>query len=134
MSAVGVRIDKFDQPVCNAFETRILNDQVCYEVNLDKFSNKDSPDKQLKLGFAFVIDYNEDRQVTFNENPNLNITEGNGDRLIMNKVKSEQTGTAMIYINTIGKFQNFVREANSVNQLSWIIQHILPSCLVTVTT
>ena len=103
MSAVGVKIEKFDQPVCNAFETKILNDQVCYEVNLDKFSNKDSPDKQLKLGFAFVIDYNEDRQVTFNKNPNMNIAEGNGDRLIMNKVKSEQIGTAMIYINTIGK-------------------------------
>ena len=33
----------------------------------------------------------------------MNIAEGNGDRLIMNKVKSEQIGTAMIYINTIGK-------------------------------
>ena len=57
----------------------------------------------MKLGFAFVIDYNEDRQITFNKNPNLNITEDNEKRLIMNRVKSEQTGTAMIYIETIGK-------------------------------
>ena len=32
MSAMGVKIDKFDVPVCNSFQAKILNDQLCYEV------------------------------------------------------------------------------------------------------
>ena len=31
--AMGVKIDKYQQPVCNSFEARILNDQLCYEVD-----------------------------------------------------------------------------------------------------
>ena len=105
MSAVGTRIENFPLPVCNSFYIKILNDQVCYEVDIEKFSDKEDPlksDKQLKLGFAFVIDYNEDRQITLNENPNMNIAKDNAEGLIMNRVKSE-TDTAMIYIETIGK-------------------------------
>ena len=68
MSIVGVKIDQFDVPVCNSFQAKILNDQLCYEVDLNKFSIKDNIDNELKLGFAFLMDYNEDRQVTlFNE-------------------------------------------------------------------
>ena len=65
---VGIKIDQFDVPVCNSFQAKILNDQLCYEVDLNKFSIKDNIDNELKLGFAFLMDYNEDRQVTlFNE-------------------------------------------------------------------
>ena len=68
MSMVGIKIDQFDVPVCNSFQAKILNDQLCYEVDLNKFSIKDNIDNELKLGFAFLMDYNEDRQVTlFNE-------------------------------------------------------------------
>ena len=50
MSSMGVKIDQFDVPVCNSFEAKILNDQLCYEVDLEKFSDKLNIDKQLKLG------------------------------------------------------------------------------------
>ena len=40
MSTVGVKLDQFDDPVCNSFHAKILNDQLCYEVDLNSFSNK----------------------------------------------------------------------------------------------
>ena len=37
MLQMGVKIDQFDVPVCNSFQARILNDQLCYEVDLNSF-------------------------------------------------------------------------------------------------
>ena len=65
MSSMGVRIEEFDVPVCNSFKAKVLNDQLCYEVDLNRFSNKDNIENELKSGFVFIMDYNEDRQVTF---------------------------------------------------------------------
>ena len=67
MSAMGVTIPQFDVPVCNSFQAKILNDQLCYEVDLKKFSNKNNIFNELKLGFNFLLDYNEDRQVTLHQ-------------------------------------------------------------------
>ena len=67
MSAMGVTIPQFDVPVCNSFQAKILNDQLCYEVDLKKFSNKNNILNELKLGFNFLLDYNEDRQVTLHQ-------------------------------------------------------------------
>ena len=66
MSAMGIMIDQFDFPVCNSFQAKIIMDQLCYEVDLNKYKNYDYIEQQLKLGFVFFMDYNEDRQVTYN--------------------------------------------------------------------
>ena len=44
MSSVGVKITKFDVPVCNSFEAKLLNNQLCYEVDLNRFSNEKNKD------------------------------------------------------------------------------------------
>merc|ERR1719150_1914543 len=54
MSAMGVKIDQFDHPVCNSFQAKIMNDQLCYEVDLDKYSDKNNVENELKLGFNFL--------------------------------------------------------------------------------
>ena len=63
MSSMGVKIDKFDIPVCNSFQAKIFNDQLCYELDLNNFTNKHNVQEELKSGFNFIMDYNEDRQV-----------------------------------------------------------------------
>ena len=101
MSVVGVRTKMFDQPVCNSFEARIINDQVCYELDIQKYRNKDNIDKELKLGLTFILDYNKDRQVTYNEMPN--IADDEDDTLVSSKVDSEKTENAVVSIDTIGR-------------------------------
>ena len=50
MSIMGTRIDQFEVPVCNSFHAKVLNDQLCYEVDLDI-------ERNLDLGLAFFMDY-----------------------------------------------------------------------------
>ena len=62
MSALGVKIDQFDVPVCNSFKAKILNDQLCYEVDVNEIISKPFTANDLKLGLALLIDENWDRQ------------------------------------------------------------------------
>ena len=39
MSAMGVKIEEFDIPVCNSFQAKVLNDQLCYKVDLNRITN-----------------------------------------------------------------------------------------------
>ena len=55
---IGVKIDKIDVPVCDIFQAKILNDQLCYEVDPNKFS-----DSTKMTGFTFYVDTNNDRQI-----------------------------------------------------------------------
>ena len=99
MTRVGRKIDDFDVPVCDSFEAKILNDQLCYEVNLNKFSDKDNIKKELKLGLNFVMDYNEDRQVVFNQGLNKS---SRGQSLASQIVEADENQHALIYLNTVG--------------------------------
>ena len=97
MSAMGLKIDQFDVPVCNSFQAKRLNDQLCYEVDLNRFANNNI-EKDLDLGFVFVMDYNEDRQVTFK-----GAEKANDSFTLVNKIdKSDENQHAFIYLDTIG--------------------------------
>ena len=98
MTGMGVMIDQFDIPVCNSFQAKIVYDQLCYEVDLNRFSDINNIDKVLKSGFSLLLDYNEDRQTTFDED-----NEGSED--FFNKIiHSDEDMHATIYLDTIGKF------------------------------
>ena len=101
MSAMGVVIDQFEVPICNSFQAKILNDQLCYEVDLNKFSDENNIENELKLGFNFLMDYNEDRQVTFDQN-----ISNKKFGLANNLAASDQDHHAFVYLDTIGILWN----------------------------
>ena len=104
MSAMGIKIDQFELPICYSFQAKILNDQLCYEVDLNRFADKNNPSEELKLGFNFLMDYNEDRHVTFDEN----ISTGNMDKsLAVQMIESEDDTHASISLNTIGEILTY---------------------------
>ena len=100
MSAMGRTVKEFNVPVCNSFQAKILNDQLCYEVDLNNFSNKDNIERQLESGFLFIMDYNEDRQFTKFDF----ITNEWDNNFISRIVESDDQSQAVIYFNTIGNF------------------------------
>ena len=106
MSAVGEKIDQFHVPVCNSFKAKILNDQLCYEVDLNIFTNKNNIENELELGFVFIMDYNEDRQVTFETTKFLEDSQDN-QSLAIQIIKSDDIQHASIYLNTIGKYSSW---------------------------
>ena len=99
MTAMGMKIKQFDVPVCNSFQAKVLNDQLCYEVDLNRFAKKVCIEDEIKLGFNFIMDYNEDRQISMDEE----VTEDSEINLARRVVESNQDHNAFIYLNTIGK-------------------------------
>ena len=100
MSVVGVKLEQFDDPVCNSFQAKILNNQLCYEVDLNRFSNKSNIAKEVELGFSFIMDYNEDRQVTFKSNMD---DEEMRSGMTANILEFDKNHHAFIFLDTIGK-------------------------------
>ena len=100
MSGVGVQTLDFSVPVCNSFKAKLMNDQLCYEVDLNKLSDKNNIQRELKLGFNFLLDYNEDRQITFHQDiqykkVNLSLAES-----VLEHDESQQ---AFVYKDSIGR-------------------------------
>ena len=74
ISTLGVKIDKFSVPVCNSFEAKILNDQLCYEVDVKEVIDKQVLKKELDIGLTLLIDHNEDREVNIERKSELEQT------------------------------------------------------------
>ena len=98
MTAVGVKIDEFGLPVCNSFQAKILNDQLCYEVDLNRYSNENNIKRELKSGFVMILDYNEDRQVTFEKD----LRKEKEESLVSRIVEQDDHQHVTIYLNTVG--------------------------------
>ena len=99
MSAVGVKIDQFDAPVCNSFKAKVLNDQLCYEVDPNLFIDRTNTLKYLKLGLVLVLDYNEDRQTTeFLQEESMQPDKS------LTKQENMKVVSAKIHINSLGDF------------------------------
>ena len=110
MSAMGVKIDQFNVPVCNSFQAKIMNDQLCYEVDLNRFSLKSNTKNELKLGFNFLLDYNEDRQVTFDDNISKKEL-----GLAKSVAASNENKHAFVYLDTIGG-SNLLNEPSEIQK------------------
>ena len=103
---MGIKIDQFDDPVCDSFQAKIQNDQLCYEVDLNKYANEMNMNKALKSGFRFILDYNEDRQVTKTMAKSPSVQKGYGNDWFDNfnpDAEADKDHHAFIYLDTIGK-------------------------------
>ena len=97
---MGVKIDEFDNPVCSSFKAKILNNALCYEVDLENYKIHDKLEKQLKLGLVFFMDYNEDKQLIMDES--VEGAEGDVSRGEIIDGSNEDEN-AFIYLDTIGE-------------------------------
>ena len=58
---MGMKIKHFYSPICNSFHTKILNDNLCYEVDPNRFIDAQDPWAMSK-GLTLFIDTNLERQ------------------------------------------------------------------------
>ena len=94
---MGTKIDQFKHPVCNSFHPVIRNVQLCYQVDLDKFRDKNRIDDQLKKGLVLLLDFNEDRQLEFDPQ----VWAFNRKSIFT----SDTENSAHIYLDTISQIQ-----------------------------
>ena len=97
MSTMGVMIDQFDVPVCNSFQAKVHNDQLCYEVDLNKIISRPLTTKDLKLGLALLIDENKERQYNLTSIVNGEVRDGD-----LSIAKKQNEDTFSIHISSIG--------------------------------
>ena len=62
MEAMGTEVKGFDIPVCNSFKAKLIQDQLCYEVDLKKYEKKENRENELEHGLILLLDLNEERQ------------------------------------------------------------------------
>ena len=98
MSAMGIKVDQFDFPLCNSFRPKILHDQLCYEVDPNKYKSSLNIDRDLKIGLELLLDFNEDRQVIFEKPPKLRENNIHGKF-----IDSKNEDKILINLNTIGE-------------------------------
>ena len=92
---MGINMDGFDDPICKSFKAKVHNDQLCYEVDLEKFRNKENLVRQLKYGLIMILDYNEENQFIVDKEKN--------NKKYENKFVGEEENSVNIYLNTIGR-------------------------------
>ena len=110
-SSLSANMDKIDVPFCNSFQAKILNDQLCYEVDLNKFSNKSNIKNELELGFSFIMDYNEDRQVKIQD---VHTKKTEAKTSFVRRIdESESADGAYIYLDTIGTYTIYITRLRS---------------------
>ena len=83
---MGTKAYGYDDYICSSFDPVVRNDQLCYQVDLEKYKDKDNIEKQLDSGLVLILDYNEDRQIIY-----------------ANKLAKQKLETASIYVETISK-------------------------------
>ena len=63
MSLLGRKVKGFQDPVCSAFTRKIVNSQLCYEVDLNRFRGQVDWEESLQSGLSLVIDTNDEYDV-----------------------------------------------------------------------
>ena len=60
---IEVNLNDSVLPICSSFKAKVLNDQLCYEVDPNKYKMNLNAN-ELRQGLKLYIDTNNDRQTT----------------------------------------------------------------------
>ena len=108
MSLMGITTEEFGVPVCNCFKEKVLYDQLCYEVDLEKYRDPTNLKEQLRIGFTFILDYNKERYLSqdlMKKSSNLGLPSKSITAKILGSSTESEFNNAKIILNTLGKYQ-----------------------------
>ena len=102
MSLLGRKVDGFQDPVCSAFTRKIVNNQLCYEIDLNRFRDQVDWKESLQSGLSLVIDTNDEYDVRklMTENKNIKTEEDVLDSYFKNNWQEKFS----IILKTISKY------------------------------
>ena len=115
MGKMGTNFDVFDVPVCDSFIPKNHEQQLCYEVDLDKFKNDSMLFQQLKSGLVLLLDFNEIRQ----------LDEETSNKTKRNIFSVDDENSFTIHLDTIS---NYIR---MLLLSQWIITKLLDPVKIT---
>ena len=105
METVGTNNKEFPIPVCSAFVKTILNNQVCYKIDINEYIKEVKFDGQEKISLNLFLDYNEEKQYIGQKREipvNSSLSMSRNLLSIKNKGNFNE---AMIYFATLGRYE-----------------------------
>ena len=105
METVGTNNKEFPIPVCSAFVKTILNNQVCYKIDVNEYIKEVKFDGQEKISLNLFLDYNEEKQYIGQKREipvNSSLSMSRNLLSIKNKGNFNE---AMIYFATLGRYE-----------------------------
>ena len=73
----GAYTDKLNTTVCNIFKETMVDGQLCYKADVDRFSDKVLDKKKIVTeGLVILLDYNKNRMVEVGGDPYLTSLKG----------------------------------------------------------
>ena len=96
---LGRAVSEFDIPVCDKFIPVILEDQLCYQVDVNQFKNLIDMKKLISHGLVFLMDYNSDRMEPEARNE---MDSDDFENILDEEEDMDYSNEAMIYIETLG--------------------------------
>ena len=103
MTAMGSESPHFNVPVCKAFTEVVLDNQICYQVDLNVYERKDG--KYLDSSLTFMVDENPERQFSAGSRVRSEVGE---NILDYTSHRSTETQKTMVYIGTLGIMSIYV--------------------------
>ena len=102
MSLLGRKVNGFQDPVCSAFTRKIVNNQLCYEIDLNRFRDQVNWEESLQSGLSLVIDTNDEYDVRklLTEDGNIKTVEDKLDSYHNRQLQ----GKFSILLKTISKY------------------------------
>jgi hypothetical protein len=100
MEVMGEKIDKFELPVCNKFRPIMIEDQLCYQIDINELKGRVDIKKAAEYGFILLLDYNDERNPKIQRfNSKLDVL----NDLIGLQKTNDESPVATVYINTLGR-------------------------------
>ena len=103
MSVMGTQIPEFSQPVCSGFEKTVVEGEVCYQVDVNKYRDGLDWRESMQFGLGFLIDTNQEYDTKrFFSDKRLRKDSNNNEVSLRNYVRFEDSSKVKIYLHTVG--------------------------------
>ena len=104
MTAMGRKVPHFTRAVCSAFRETVLEGQVCYEVDVNKFRESEDwkTGESMEFGVGILVDTNEEYDTKRFYPSNLETNRSNAESSLRSYVKFEDSSKVKIYLHTLG--------------------------------
>ena len=104
MAAMGRKVPHFTRAVCSSFRETVLEGQVCYEVDVNKFRESEDwkTGESMEFGVGILVDTNEEYDTKRFYPSNLETNRSNTESSLRSYVQFEDSSKVKIYLHTLG--------------------------------
>ena len=100
MSIMGSMVDGLRLPVCDKFERKIIEDRICYQIDVNEFSENVDKKKFINDGLLLVLDYNEEKMLSRKKMATRETATGLSD---IRSSKNSDEEESLVYVETLGE-------------------------------